>query len=86
MTLDSCGSAAEGEDSGAPVPNNFGPTLLLALGFLSAPVLVGVPVLILGLATLRSADGRPALPVLADFVRQLQGRFAALPWSVGLWR
>jgi hypothetical protein len=47
------------------VPNNFGPTLLLALGMLTAPVLIGVPLLVLGLALLRSADGTPALPTLS---------------------
>jgi hypothetical protein len=47
------------------VPNNFGPTLLLALGLLTVPLLVGVPLLVLGLALLRSADGTPALPSLS---------------------
>ncbi len=47
------------------MPNNFGPTLLLALGLLTAPLLIGVPLLVLGLALLRSADGNPALPSLS---------------------
>lgn len=47
------------------MPNNFGPTLLLALGLLTAPLLIGVPLLVLGLALLRSADGGPALPSLS---------------------
>jgi hypothetical protein len=50
------------------VPNNFGPTLLLALGLLTAPLLVGVPLLVLGLALLRSMDGTPALPSLSRSV------------------
>ncbi|AFY28258.1 hypothetical protein [Cyanobium gracile] len=50
------------------MPNNFGPTLLLVLGLLTAPLLIGVPLLLLGLALLRSADGGPALPSLSRFV------------------
>lgn len=50
------------------MPNNFGPTLLLALGLLTTPLLIGVPLLVLGLALLRSADGTPALPSLSRSV------------------
>ncbi|MFM7362876.1 MAG: hypothetical protein ACKO6F_08060 [Cyanobium sp.] len=52
-------------------PNNLGPTLLLALGLLSAPLLVGVPLLLLGLAQIRTAAGRPALPALFLSQRRL---------------
>lgn len=50
------------------MPNNFGPTLLLVVGFLMVPLLIGVPLLVLGLALLRSADGTPALPSLSRCV------------------
>ena len=54
-----------------PLPNNLGPTLLLALGLLTAPLLVGVPVLLLGLSLIRTVEGRPALPALASGQRRL---------------
>lgn len=57
------------------VPNNLGPTLLLVVGFLMAPLLIGVPLLLLGLAMLRSADGTPALPALT----RSMGRWAPGP-------
>ncbi len=59
------------------MPNNFGPTLLLALGLLTAPLLIGVPLLVLGLALLRSADGTPALP---SFSRSLARWRQASDW------
>ncbi len=54
-----------------PLPNNLGPTLLLALGLLTAPLLVGVPLLLLGLSLIRTVEGRPALPALASGQRRL---------------
>ena len=52
-------------------PNNLGPTLLVLLGLLTAPLLVGVPLLLLGLAWIRTAEGRPALPGLASGQQRL---------------
>lgn len=68
LSLDSAPSSVAHAPALRPVPNNLGPTLLLAVGFLMAPLLIGVPLLVLGLALLRSADGTPALPVLARSV------------------
>lgn len=52
----------------APIPNNLGPTLLLGAGLLLLPVLVGLPLLLLGLAGVRDARGRRALPRLAGWL------------------
>jgi len=49
----------------APSSVVHGPALLLVVGFLMVPLLIGVPLLVLGLAPLRSADGAPALPFLS---------------------
>lgn len=59
-----------------PIPNNFGPTLLLAFGVLLIPLLIGVPFVFWGLARIRDAQGKPALPWLSS-------RFPVL---VGWWR
>lgn len=54
-----------------PQPNNLGPTLLLYLGVLTLPLGVGIPVLLLGLAQIRTVEGQPALPLLARNQRRL---------------
>lgn len=72
------GSPAPGSPSVSLVPNNFGPTLLLILGLLTAPLLFGVPILLLGLAHVRSADGSLALPLLAAFLRRLKRRVGGM--------
>ena len=56
----------------APIPNNFGPTLLLGFGFLLLPILVGVPLVLVGLAQIRDARGQPALPWLSLRLSSLQ--------------
>lgn len=43
------------------IPNNFGPTLLVAAGTLLLPLLVGLPLLLLGLSRIRNARGEIAL-------------------------
>lgn len=48
-----------------PQPNNLGATLLLYLGLLTLPLGVGIPVLLLGLARIRTLEGRLAMPLLA---------------------
>ena len=68
LSVDSAPSPVAHAPALRPVPNNLGPTLLLAVGFLMAPLLIGVPLLVLGLALLRSADGTPSLPFLARAV------------------
>ena len=40
------------------LPNNFGATLLIVAGLLSAPALIGIPLLLYGLSQLRARDGR----------------------------
>ncbi|MCP9848489.1 hypothetical protein [Cyanobium sp. Morenito 9A2] len=50
-----------------PVPNNFGPTVLIAVGCLLAPIGVGLPLVLIGLARLKTADGVPVHPALAAF-------------------
>ncbi len=40
------------------IPNNFGPTLLIIAGLWLTPVLVGIPILWLGITQLRDHQGR----------------------------
>ena len=54
-----------------PHPNNLGPTLLLVLGLLTLPLGVGIPLLLLGLAQIRTVEGRPALPPLTRLQRRI---------------
>ncbi len=72
MTADAEGPPTAEGYAFTPVPNNLGATLLLALGLLTAPVIIGLPLLILGLAKVRSADGALALPHLAGSMRRLR--------------
>jgi hypothetical protein len=58
----------------ASIPNNLGPTLLLSFGFLLLPVVVGVPLLVVGLARIRDARGQLALPWLSLRLSSLQVR------------
>jgi hypothetical protein len=46
-------------------PNNFGPTLLISIGLMSAPIGLGIPLVLLGLARLRTSQGTSAYPLLA---------------------
>lgn len=50
--------------STAPInelPNNLGPTLLIIGGCFLLPLLLGIPLLLLGLSQLRRADGSRAI-------------------------
>ena len=47
-----------------PLPNNLGPTLLIAIGVLTSPLVFGVPLVLVGLALVRTAQGRLAWPSL----------------------
>jgi hypothetical protein len=61
----------------SPAPNNLGATLLLAVGLLSSPLVIGVP-----LAAVGTAAGDPALPRLTRWLQGLRrGQIppAALP-------
>lgn len=58
----------------SPLPNNLGPTLLLAIGLIISPLLIGVPLVLLGLARLRTAEGHKALPELSRWKAVLLAR------------
>lgn len=62
-----------------PLPNNLGPTLLLILGVMVSPLLIGVPLVLLGLSRVRTAEGRLALPKLTAWKRRIRRRFQAVP-------
>lgn len=55
----------------APVPNNLGPTLLLVAGLLLLPLGVGLPLLLLALARLRTWQNQPAFPRLHQLLSRL---------------
>ena len=56
----------------APVtPDNLGPTLLLFLGLLMAPLGLGIPIVVVALARIRTHEGLPALPGLTRRLRWL---------------
>lgn len=40
------------------LPNNFGATLLIACGLVASPILLGVPLLFVGLSRLKDRNGR----------------------------
>ncbi len=42
------------------LPNNFGPTLLIIGGSFLVPLLLGIPLVLLGISQLRRADGTRA--------------------------
>ena len=46
----------------AILPNNFGPTLLIMAGLWLSPLVVGVPILLIGLSQLRDQHGRQSFP------------------------
>lgn len=50
------------------VPNNLGPTLLIAVGIVTVPAGVGVLAVLTGLALLRQANGQYAFPRLSRWV------------------
>lgn len=56
-----------------PIPNNVGPTLLLALGLPLVPLLIGVPLVLWGLSRIRDAQGELALPWLSKRLPDLVG-------------
>jgi hypothetical protein len=58
----------------AAIPNNLGPTLLIAVGAFALPLGIGLPLLLLGLARVRTREGTPALPQLSGGVRRFRDR------------
>ena len=57
-------SSPSGSLTTPSLPNNLGPTLLIALGAVTLPIGIGVVPLLIGLAELRCANGRRSLPQL----------------------
>lgn len=53
-------------------PNNLGATLMLVAALLLLPLGVGLPLLLLALARLRTSDGTPAFPRLQMACRGLR--------------
>lgn len=48
----------DSSDLNQDLPNNLGATLLIIIGILSIPALIGLPLLLFGLAELRTREGR----------------------------
>jgi len=53
-------------------PNNLGATLLIVLGLITAPVGIGIVLLVAGLAHLRQANGRYSFRRLHGWRRSLK--------------
>lgn len=53
-------------------PNNFGSLLLIIAGAVSAPVGVGLVLILTGLALLREANGELSFPQLQGWMKLLQ--------------
>ena len=49
---------AQGPGNNASAPNNFGPFVLIVLGLLLSPAVVGIPLLLFAISRIRSLDGR----------------------------
>ncbi|GEM_PF-5475148 len=59
-----------------PIPNNIGPTFLLMIGLPTAPVGIGLPLILLALALLRNSDSSHAFPKLANGWLGLKSSFS----------
>ena len=70
--------------SAPPIPNNLGPTLLLALALLLVPLGIGVPLLLLSLARVRTWQNQPAFPRLRHGLERLVGVLPRGRWSRSL--
>lgn len=53
------------------MPNNLGATLMIVAALLLLPLGIGLPLLLLALARLRTIDGSPAFPRLRLAIRRL---------------
>ena len=58
--------------SGQDLPNNLGATLLIAVGIVTSPAVVGLGLLFMGLADLKEANGDYCHPRLHALVRAVQ--------------
>ncbi len=52
-----------------PFPNNLGATLLIIIGMISIPGLIGLPLLLYGLSELRTSDGRRTYAALRPWAQ-----------------
>lgn len=68
--------------SSPATPNNLGPTLLLMVGLLLLPLGVGLPLLLLGLAQVRTWEGEPAIPRLRRGLERLIAARPRLCWAL----
>jgi hypothetical protein len=64
-----------------PIPNNLGPTLLLVVALLLLPLGIGVPLLLLSLAQVRTWQGQPAFPRLHRSLDRLMSIRPAMAWQ-----
>ncbi len=67
-----------------PIPNNLGPTLLLILALLLLPLVIGVPLLLVALARVRTWQNQPAFPRLQRGLERLVGVLPRGRWSRSL--
>ncbi len=51
-------STAQATENNASAPNNFGPFVMIVLGLLLSPAVVGIPLLLFAISRIRSLDGR----------------------------
>lgn len=64
-----------------PIPNNLGPTLLLVAGLLLLPLGVGLPLLLLSLARVRTWQDQPAFPRLHRGLGRLLSALPKASWA-----
>lgn len=67
-----------------PIPNNLGPTLLLVVALLLLPLGVGLPLLLLSLAQVRTWQGQPAFPRLQRGLERLISLLPRSSWALPL--
>lgn len=64
-----------------PIPNNLGPTLLLVVALLLLPLGIGLPLLLLSLAQVRTWQDQPAFPRLHRNLGRLLRLLAKASWT-----
>lgn len=67
-----------------PIPNNLGPTLLLVVALLLLPLGVGLPLLLLSLAQVRTWQDQPAFPRLHRGLGRLLSLLPKGGWPLAL--
>lgn len=61
------------------IPNNLGPTLLIALAVVLLPLGIGLPLLLIALARVRTWQGKRACPRLHRSLKRLAAPLRVLP-------